>query len=260
MPRRLSWGRWTILVNNASGWVGDTFVPAATNRFGLAQSPVSAADHRSGVRGRRPRRGPADRRVRPPPRGPGRRLGPRSSGSTSGEANGFPEEISYGAAKAAQVNFTLSAATELARFGVTANVVHPPMTDTGWISQRTAAWAQSAGQPHRHAPPGGRRHRLPGLGRRRPRHGQRHPAALTEAAPGRTLQPASPEIRPHALGLRNTRRPDLDDSADPLLPGQSNLPKSRAHRDLIRYIISVTQRDPKRSGPPRATTDARSHQ
>src|ERR1700690_4369376 len=32
----------TILVNNASGWVGDTFVPAATNRFGMAQSPVNA--------------------------------------------------------------------------------------------------------------------------------------------------------------------------------------------------------------------------
>src|SRR6202034_4764645 len=69
----------------------------------------------------------------------------RVIGLTSGEANGFPEEVSYGAAKAAQVNFTLSAATELARFGVTANIVHPPMTDTGWISQRTAAWAQSAG-------------------------------------------------------------------------------------------------------------------
>ncbi len=75
----------------------------------------------------------------------------RIIGLTSGEANGFPEEVSYGAAKAAQVNFTLSAATELARFGVTANVVHPPMTDTGWISQRTAAAAQSAG--HRVATP-----------------------------------------------------------------------------------------------------------
>src|SRR5271163_486677 len=31
-----------ILVNNASGWVGDTFVPEATNRFGMAQAPVSA--------------------------------------------------------------------------------------------------------------------------------------------------------------------------------------------------------------------------
>ena len=59
--------------------------------------------------------------------------------------------MSYGAAKAAQVNFTLSAATELARFGVTANVVHPPITDTGWINQKTAALAQSVG--HRIATP-----------------------------------------------------------------------------------------------------------
>ena len=33
----------SILVNNASGWVADSFVHAATNRFGLAQAPVSAA-------------------------------------------------------------------------------------------------------------------------------------------------------------------------------------------------------------------------
>ena len=39
----------------------------------------------------------------------------RIIGLTSGDADGFPEEVSYGAAKAAQVNFTLSAATELAR-------------------------------------------------------------------------------------------------------------------------------------------------
>ena len=134
-----------ILVNNASGWVGDTFVPAATNRFGLAQSPVSARtiDQVFGVDARAAALLIAEFARRHVARGGdwGRIIG-----LTSGEANGFPEEISYGAAKAAQVNFTLSAATELARFGVTANVVHPPMTDTGWISQRTAAWAQSAGQ------------------------------------------------------------------------------------------------------------------
>ena len=32
----------SILVNNASGWVADSFVPAATNRFGLAQALVHA--------------------------------------------------------------------------------------------------------------------------------------------------------------------------------------------------------------------------
>jgi 3-oxoacyl-[acyl-carrier protein] reductase len=140
----------TILVNNASGWVGDTFVPEATNRFGMAQLPVSAQtiDQVFGVDARAAALLIAEFARRHVARGGdwGRVIG-----LTSGEANGFPEEVSYGAAKAAQVNFTLSAATELARFGVTANIVHPPMTDTGWISQRTAAWAQSAG--HRVATP-----------------------------------------------------------------------------------------------------------
>ena len=54
--------------------------------------------------------------------------------------------MSYGAAKAAQVNLTLSAARELAPFGVTANVVHPPITDTGWVSEKTASIARSAGR------------------------------------------------------------------------------------------------------------------
>jgi 3-oxoacyl-[acyl-carrier protein] reductase len=67
-------------------------------------------------------------------------------GLTSGESHGFPEEVSYGAAKAAQVNLTLSAATELARYGVTANVVYPPVTDTGWINPDTASAATSLGR------------------------------------------------------------------------------------------------------------------
>ena len=29
---------------------------------------------------------------------------------------------------------------------MTANVVHPPITDTGWINPKTAAFAQSAGR------------------------------------------------------------------------------------------------------------------
>ena len=29
---------------------------------------------------------------------------------------------------------------------MTANVVHPPITDTGWVNQRTARPAQSAGR------------------------------------------------------------------------------------------------------------------
>lgn len=43
----------------------------------------------------------------------------RIIGLTTGGDPGFPEEVSYGAAKAAQVNYTMSAAQELAAFGVT---------------------------------------------------------------------------------------------------------------------------------------------
>ncbi len=134
-----------ILVNNASGWVGDTFVAGATNRFGLAQAPVSAAtiDSVFGVDARAAALLIAEFATRHVAR---RGDWGRIIGLTSGGAEGFPEEVSYGAAKAAQVNFTLSAAAELAPFGVTANIVHPPMTDTGWINQRAAAMARSAGQ------------------------------------------------------------------------------------------------------------------
>jgi 3-oxoacyl-[acyl-carrier protein] reductase len=134
-----------ILVNNASGWVGDTFVPAATNRFGLAQAPVSARtiDRVFAIDARGAALLIAEFAHRHVARGD---VWGRIIGLTSGEWDGFPEEVSYGAAKAAQVNYTLSAAHELARFGVTANVVHPPMTDTGWINQRTANSARSSGQ------------------------------------------------------------------------------------------------------------------
>ena len=59
----------------------------------------------------------------------------RIIGLTSGGGVGFPQEVSYGAAKAAQENYTMSAALELARYGVTANMVHPPVTDTGWVTE-----------------------------------------------------------------------------------------------------------------------------
>ncbi len=53
---------------------------------------------------------------------------------SSGGPDGFPGEVTYGAAKAALENYVMSAAQELGRHGVTANVVVPPVTDTGWIS------------------------------------------------------------------------------------------------------------------------------
>jgi len=59
---------------------------------------------------------------------------------TSGGPMGFPGEASYGAAKAALDNYTMTASVELADFGVTANVVYPPVTDTGWVTARFAPW------------------------------------------------------------------------------------------------------------------------
>lgn len=122
-----------ILVNNATGWVQDTFAPGERDRFGRTLVPVDAHTWRQQFTvdamapalliaelARRHR----DRAAR---RG-------RIIGLTSGGDLGFPEEVSYGAAKAAQTNYTMSAAAELADFGITANMVHPPVTDTGWVT------------------------------------------------------------------------------------------------------------------------------
>lgn len=58
----------------------------------------------------------------------------RIIGLTSGGPMGFPGELSYGAAKAALENYTMAASAELGRLGVTANMVYPPVTDTGWVT------------------------------------------------------------------------------------------------------------------------------
>jgi 3-oxoacyl-[acyl-carrier protein] reductase len=68
----------------------------------------------------------------------------RIIGLTSGGQGGFPEEVSYGAAKAAQESYTMAAAQELGRYGVTANMVHPPVTDTGWVTPEVRAQAAVA--------------------------------------------------------------------------------------------------------------------
>ena len=122
-----------VLVNNASGWLADTFAPASTDRFGRPLQPVTAAtwgqqftvDAMAAALmiGEFARRHVA--------RGAG---WGRIIGLTSGGDLGFPEEVSYGAAKAAQTSYTMSAAVELAPFGITTNMVHPPVTDTGWVT------------------------------------------------------------------------------------------------------------------------------
>jgi 3-oxoacyl-[acyl-carrier protein] reductase len=122
-----------ILVNNASGWMPDTFTTGGQNVAGPRTVGVSAATH--------------DRVFSVDARGgvlmiaefARRHIDRHASwgriiGLTSGGPLGFPGEVSYGAAKAALENYTMSAAFELAPFGITANIVYPPVTDTGWVT------------------------------------------------------------------------------------------------------------------------------
>jgi 3-oxoacyl-[acyl-carrier protein] reductase len=122
-----------ILVNNATGWLADTFAPSATDRLGRSLWPVTAATWSQqftvDAMGAALMIGEFARRHIARGADWGRIIG-----LTSGGDLGFPEEVSYGAAKAAQTNYTMSAALELAPFGATANMVHPPVTDTGWVT------------------------------------------------------------------------------------------------------------------------------
>jgi 3-oxoacyl-[acyl-carrier protein] reductase len=122
-----------ILVNNATGWLGDTFAAASADRLGRSLQPVTAAtwtrQFTVDAMGAALMIGEFARRHI------GRQAAwGRIIGLTSGGPLGFPEEVSYGAAKAAQENYTMSAALELAPYGVTANMVYPPVTDTGWVT------------------------------------------------------------------------------------------------------------------------------
>jgi 3-oxoacyl-[acyl-carrier protein] reductase len=122
-----------ILVNNASGWLADTFLPNPADRFGRGLRLVSSdtIERQFAVDVRAAALLIAEFA--------GRHLAREASwgriiGLTSAGPEGFPGEVSYGAAKAALESYTMSAAFELARHGVTANLVHPPVTDTGWVN------------------------------------------------------------------------------------------------------------------------------
>ena len=122
-----------ILVNNATGWIADTFAPTPGDRFGHDQSRVTAEtiDRQFVVDARASALLIAEFARRHAARGA---TWGRIVGLTSGGPLGFPNEVSYGAAKAALENYTMSAAFELAPLGITANVVQPPVTDTGWVT------------------------------------------------------------------------------------------------------------------------------
>ena len=141
-----------MLVHNASGWRKDSFDPDDDDRFGRSRDRVSAetfdaqfhVDARAGAlliaefADRHRRRGDDWGRI---------------VTLTSGGPMGFPGEVSYGAAKAALENYTMSASIELAALGITANVVYPPVTDTGWITDDVRRFvAESPDHVHIAAP------------------------------------------------------------------------------------------------------------
>ena len=134
-----------VVVNNASGWRADSFVPAPRDRLGRSLPGVSRAtfDEVFAVDARAPALLIAEFARRHVARGA---TWGRIVGLTSGGPLGFPQEVSYGAAKAAQENLTMSAAVELAEYGVTANVVHPPVTDTGWITPEVERAVRESGE------------------------------------------------------------------------------------------------------------------
>lgn len=142
----------SVLVHNASGWAKDSFAPHATDAVGRRAPPVTAdaIDRQMGVDARAGALLMAEHIERHRARGDD---WGRIVTLTSGDGREFPGEVSYGAAKAALVSYTLSAAAEMADDGVTANVVYPPVTDTGWITDEVRRFVAADHQHHHIAEP-----------------------------------------------------------------------------------------------------------
>jgi len=138
-----SFGPVDILVHNASGWLrGDSFVANRIDEAGRASAEVAGEliDLTFGVDAKAGAlliaqfaRRYLDREA----------TWGRIVTLTSGSTGGFPGEVTYGAAKAALESYTLSAFRELAKTGVTANVLYPPVTDTGWVNDGVRSFVES---------------------------------------------------------------------------------------------------------------------
>lgn len=142
-----------VLVHNASGWINDSFALGGTDPAGRPNRPLTPetiqgqweVDARAGailmsefITRHRARNADWGRIVT----------------LTSGTGGAFPGEVSYGAAKASLISYTLSAAAEMAADGVTANVVYPPVTDTGWINDEVREFVAGDHEHHHIADPG----------------------------------------------------------------------------------------------------------
>lgn len=157
-PRRLfdaaeaQLGPVTVLVHNASGWRQDTFASGTPDAVGRVPDGMTAAsvDAQLHVDARAGALLMNELIVRHRARGD---TWGRIVTLTSGTGGAFPGEVSYGAAKAALISYTLSAASEMAADGVTANVVYPPVTDTGWVTDEVRAFVATDPDHHHVASP-----------------------------------------------------------------------------------------------------------
>lgn len=142
----------SVLVHNASGWRKDSFGDAGLDALGRPNHQVTPAsiDAQLFVDARAGALLIAEHIARHRARGA---TWGRIVTMTSGEGKGFPGEVSYGAAKAALISYTLSAASEMAADGVTANVVYPPVTDTGWITDEVRTFVAHDPDHHHIATP-----------------------------------------------------------------------------------------------------------
>ncbi len=137
-----------ILINNATSWVQDTFTAEEADDLGRTMQRVSPAtiDQQFAVDARATALLISEFAQRHA--AAGLQWG-RIIGLTSGGPMGFPSEVSYGAAKAALENYSMAAALELADRGITSNVVYPPVTDTGWVTDEVEkAVAESSTMLH----------------------------------------------------------------------------------------------------------------
>lgn len=128
-----------VLINNAAYGTPDTFVPQSQ----LAQAdktvwnfPISAItadshDEHFSVNSRAVALMMAEYAQRLV--GRGANWGRIINVSTDG-ASGFPTEVSYGASKHALESYSRAAASELGKYGITANVVSLGPIQTGWIT------------------------------------------------------------------------------------------------------------------------------
>jgi 3-oxoacyl-[acyl-carrier protein] reductase len=130
----------SVLVNNASGWRKDSYADPVTVTADTVDMQL-LVDARGGAL----MIAELARRFRS-------EWG-RIVSLTSGGPMGFPGEASYGAAKAALENYTMTASRELGAKRITANVVYPPVTDTGWVTDDVRRFVDASDEHWHVAPP-----------------------------------------------------------------------------------------------------------